>query len=382
LRDDKRGYRGDRLANGRGDQPAVLRQKTIGVGALTQPNRVPIPGLKAKDLVGAPWRVALALQGFATIPATSLAQWADWLRQAREARDWEMVSMVEERIRASVWLDALSTNGWYLRQDIIWQKPNPMPESVTDRCTKAHEYIFLLSKSERYYYDQEAILEPASENTHARVSQDVEKQIGSARANGGTRSDRPMKAVMRSTKPVAGWDTGPGGHSTIGHNQPKDDGDERKLLRDVGVGDRARPRKAVPNRKDLPETQAKLGDYRDEQRKLATEGSGIKNNESFDQAMAIMPTMRNKRSVWTVPTEGFKEAHFATFPTALIEPCILAGCPAGGTVLDPFGGAGTTGLVADRHQRNAILIELNPEYAAMAERRIVGDAPLFAEVHA
>ena len=90
--------------------------------------------------------------------------------------------------------------------------------------------------------------------------------------------------------------------------------------------------------------------------------------------------MRNKRSVWTVATQPFGEAHFATFPPALIEPCILAGCPKGGTVLDPFGGAGTTGLVADRLQRNAILIELNPEYAAMAEGRIRGDAPLFAEI--
>jgi DNA modification methylase len=91
---------------------------------------------------------------------------------------------------------------------------------------------------------------------------------------------------------------------------------------------------------------------------------------------------RNKRSVWTVPTSPFKEAHFATFPPALIEPCILAGCPIGGTVLDPFGGAGTTGLVADRLQRDAILVELNPAYAAMARRRIAGDAPLFAEVAA
>ena len=91
---------------------------------------------------------------------------------------------------------------------------------------------------------------------------------------------------------------------------------------------------------------------------------------------------RNKRSVWTVATQPFKEAHFATFPPALIEPCILAGCPAGGVVLDPFGGAGTTGLVADRLQRSAILIELNPDYAAMAERRIRGDSPMFAEVAA
>jgi DNA modification methylase len=117
-----------------------------------------------------------------------------------------------------------------------------------------------------------------------------------------------------------------------------------------------------------------------EQRKIAEAGSGIKNNVSMDAALAIMPGERNKRSVWTVATQPFSEAHFATFPPALIEPCILAGCPEGGTVLDPFGGAGTTGLVADRLGRNAVLIELNPEYAAMAKRRISGDAPLLTEV--
>jgi len=228
-----------------------------------------LEGIKPKDLMGMPWRVAFALQ------------------------------------------DA----GWWLRSDIIWSKPNPMPESVTDRPTKAHEYVFLLTKSERYHYDAEAILEPASPNTHARLSQDVQNQIGSTRANGGAKTNGNMKAVARN----------------------------------IGVGSNARPRKAAPN------------------------GSGTKNNPSFDAAMAIMPIMRNKRSVWQVPTYSFSEAHFATFPPELPEICIKAGCPVGGTVLDPFGGAGTTGLVADRLQRNAILIELNPEYAAMAERRICGD---------
>ncbi len=249
---------------------------------------VPPPmGLKQKDLVGTPWMVAFALR----------------------------------------------SDGWYLRQDIIWSKPNPMPESVTDRCTKAHEYIFLLSKSGKYYYNQDAILEDCSPNTNARLSQDVQNQIGSERANGGAKTNGNMKAVSRQSWKGSTFD-GP---------------------RDLEV----RP---------------------DTGRKRAPTGSGTKNNDSFDAAMAIMPTKRNKRSVWTVTTEGFKEAHFATFPPALIEPCILAGCPEGGTVLDPFGGAGTTGMVADRLQRNAILIELNPEYAAMAERRIRGDAGMFAEI--
>lgn len=222
-------------------------------------------GLKSKDMMGIPWRVAFALQA----------------------------------------------DGWYLRRDIIWHKLNPMPESVRDRPSTAHEYLFLLSKNERYYYDAEAIVEPVSPNTHARLSQDVMSHVGSARANGGAKTNGNMKAVGRG-----------------------------------------------------PKTQAA--------------GTGIKNNESFVAACSMPVTHRNKRSVWSLATEAFSEAHFATFPPSLVEPCILAGSPAGGTVLDPFGGAGTTGLVADRLQRHATLIELNPEYAALARRRIDGDAPLFA----
>jgi DNA modification methylase len=157
---------------------------------------------------------------------------------------------------------ALRADGWILRSDIIWHKPNPMPEAVKDRPTKAHEYIFLLSKSPRYYYDQEATLEPVSENTHARVSQDVAAQIGSQRANGGTRSDRPMKAVVRH----------------------------------------------VPGAKA----------------KQVAAGSGIKQNSDFVSAVSLLVAKRNKRSVWTVTTCGYREAHFATFPPKLIEPCILA----------------------------------------------------------
>jgi len=200
-------------------------------------------GLKHKDLCGIPWRVAFALQA----------------------------------------------DGWYLRQDIIWSKPNPMPESVTDRCTKAHEYLFLLSKRERYYYDADAIAE--------------------------------------DVKP---WNEG----KIIGY-----DGTQKNC---ETIGD---PRFATRITSDR-----------------------------------VVGSKRNKRSVWEVTTQPFSEAHFATFPPALIEPCIKAGCPVGGTVLDPFGGAGTTGLVADRLQRNAVLIELNPTYAAMSSNRIKDDAPLFAEV--
>ena len=220
---------------------------------------------------------------------------------------------------------ALRADGWYLRQDIIWSKPNPMPESVTDRCTKAHEYIFLMSKRERYYFDQEAILEPVSANTHARLSQDLERQIGSERAHAGGKTNGNMKAVARSR---ASW------------NGSKFD-DERDL-------------KIRPN----------TG------RKRAEVGSGIKNNDSMAEALALQVDARNKRSVWNVNVQGFAEAHFATFPEELIKPCILAGCPAGGTVLDPFGGSGTTGLVARDNGCKAILIELNPDYIEIAKRRL------------
>lgn len=243
-------------------QDTILKQQSKIVG-----------GLKEKDLVGIPWMLAFALR----------------------------------------------SAGWYLRQDIIWQKPNPMPESVSDRCTKAHEYIFLLSKSARYHFTQSAILEPVSANTHARLSQNLQNQVGSKRANGGNKCNGNMKAVGRKVS-----DTG------VGWGK----------LTDLNPGDnRARPPR-------------------------------IKNNESFDASMAIMPNERNKRSVWTVPTQPFSEAHFATFPEKLITPCILAGCPPGGIVLDPFMGAGTTALVALSHSRKFTGFELNPEYIEIANKRL------------
>lgn len=205
------------------------------------------PGLKPKDLIGIPWMLAFALRA----------------------------------------------DGWYLRQDIIWSKPNPMPESVTDRCTKAHEYLFLLSRSERYWFDTAAIAEPLAAASAERYEY----------AFGGAKSEALIEANIRVRCPMPV----------------------------LFAGDRD------------------------------------------------VPTSRNKRSVWTVTSKAFSDAHFATFPPALIEPCILAGCPKGGTVLDPFGGAGTTGLVADRLGRDAILIELNPAYCSMIRNRITNDAPLFVE---
>jgi len=208
--------------------------------AYTGPRSLPTKradGLKPKDLVGIPWRVAFALQA----------------------------------------------DGWYLRQDIIWHKPNPMPESVTDRCTKAHEYIFLMAKSARYYYDAEAIKEECTPDMQRRA------------AAGHTR----------------------GGNGKV----------------DASRGD--------------------VDTLRGEHSKAIDVSNG-----------------RNRRSVWTVTTKPYSGAHFATFPPKLIEPCILAGCPEGGTVLDPFTGSGTTAVVALNNGRNFVGTELNPDYVKLAEDRI------------
>ena len=200
--------------------------------------RAPPDGLKQKDLMGMPWRLAIALQD----------------------------------------------DGWYLRQDIIWHKPNPMPESIKDRCTKAHEYVFLLSKGPRYYFDQSAIREPA-------------------RAQAAPESASRRNSFARQTKYTEGE-----------HGQT---GQHREARADV----------------------------------------------LYDET-------RNKRSVWTVATASFKGAHFATFPPDLVRPCVLAGAPRGGLVLDPFGGAGTTALVAMQEGRRSVICELNPEYAALARQRL------------
>lgn len=258
---------------------------------------------------------------------------------SRDASRWPKQSRNDHRVKKSAaaelkhkdlvgqpWMlaFALRADGWYLRSDIIWHKPNPMPESVYDRPTKAHEYIFLLSKRPKYYYDYEAIMEPVSASTHARMAQQIQKQAGSTRANGGA-NRKTMKAVVRKHPMPTGWDSSGGAHvRKQGRYSPK-----------------------------------------------------IKNNDSFDAAMAVMPSTRNKRSVWKVGSAPFKGAHFATYPPELIRPCIRAGCPVGGTVLDPFGGSGTTALVADQEGRNAILIELNGEYVTMQKQR-TQQSPLLA----
>lgn len=210
--------------------------------------RTATSGIKVKDLIGIPWRVAFALQA----------------------------------------------EGWYLRSDVIWSKSNPMPESIKDRPTKAHEYMFLLSKSERYYYDAEAIKESGVQNEWAGFGQGTEKAV---RGRERIKSHSFKRDVNESPPP--------------------------------GQAQQHRP-----NREDI-------------------EYNG----------------MRNKRSVWTVATQPFPEAHFATFPEKLIEPCILASAPPGGNVLDPFGGSGTTRKVSLENNRECTIIEIGPQYVEIAERR-------------
>ena len=209
---------------------------------------------------------------------------------------------------------ALQADGWILRQEIIWAKPNPMPESVTDRCTKSHEQIFLLSKSPKYYFDQCAIKEPVTQSTVARLSQDVEHQIGSDRVPGKTNGN--MKAV--------------GGARSKRDSFKRDDSKRAEAIHGQTVG---------THRPDRKESEWDT-DY------------------------------RNKRSVWTVSTKPYSGAHFAVFPADLIEPCILAGAPAGGVVLDPFFGTGTTGQVCQALGRKYIGLELNPEYKALQDGRL------------
>lgn len=235
------------------------RAKSNMTGKAGASQKMP-PGLKQKDLIGIPWRVAFALQA----------------------------------------------DGWHLRQDIIWHKPNAMPESVRDRCTKAHEYIFLLSKSERYHFDSDAMQEPASKGaagSEFHTGKTAAHQLGRA-------STKPRTAGNKSNEYVTAYD----GSDTEEH----------------------RTKAGLMNIADTPwET-------------------------------------RNRRSVWTVATKPYKGAHFATFPPDLIRPCILAGCPKDGTVLDPFGGSGTTALVALEEGRKAVLCELNPDYIALAHKRLEG----------
>lgn len=232
---------GDSYSGSNSTKDAVINPNSLSakaghtLGGISKARGI-VGGLKSKDLVGIPWLVAFALR----------------------------------------------YDGWYLRQDIIWAKPNPMPESVTDRCTKAHEYIFLLSKSAQYYFDSKAIEE---------------------RATAGYRDTDFMPTSQKDI---------------------------------------------------LDKTQVKS----------SATGASLNGRDGE------WKETRNKRSVWTISTKPYSGAHFATFPEELINPCILAGCPEGGTVLDPFFGAGTTGVVCKNYRREYLGIELNPEYVKIAEQRL------------
>ena len=235
-------------------------QATLNAGTAKSMDKSKIAGLKQKDLIGIPWMVAFALRA----------------------------------------------DGWYLRSDIIWHKPNPMPESVTDRPTKSHEYIFLLSKSQTYYYDHEAVKEPVESVQPARRF--GRKEYEDVQAAKGHRGARQVAL-----------ENGQGTATSAGNHFGRIFGGE---------------------------------------------------------------TTRNKRSVWTVTTKPYSGAHFATYPIDLITPCVLAGCPEGGVVLDPFMGAGTTAIAAVINQRQYVGCELNPDYVAIAEKRIqdeCGLLMLFAE---
>lgn len=238
-------------------------------GSTSQGSRV-AENCKAKDLVGIPWMLAFALRA----------------------------------------------DGWYLRQEIIWEKPACMPESVSDRPTRSHEQVFLLAKSAKYYYDADAIKEPASKDTHARYARG--------------RSDSHKYS-----------DGGPGGQ-TIARSL--------EHTRKPGVNPKA-----------------------------ALNGDGSRQNASFSNAVKDVVEFRNKRSVWRIANEPNSEEHFAAFPIKLVEPCILAGSPWGGVVLDPFAGLGTVGNACLKHGRNFVGIELNPDYVRMAHERVARHYPLLVQ---
>ena len=221
--------------------------------------RKPPPGIKPKDLVGIPWRVAFALQD----------------------------------------------DGWWLRSDIIWSKPNPMPESVTDRPTRAHEYLFLLTKSARYHYDSDAIREPAE---WARWGK---------------------QTVVKGTPGTGSW---------IGQRSKEE------------LHERARAT--------------------DKQRGHGRRHAGFNDRWDAMTREEQWAMGRNKRDVWEIATRPYAEAHFATFPEALVDPCILAGCPVGGLVLDPFIGSGTVAAVAQRLGRRAVGVDLNEAYLQLASKRV------------
>lgn len=230
---------------------------------------------------------------------------------------------------------ALRADGWYWRGCNIWAKPNAMPESAKDRCTTAHSYVFHFAKSARYFFDGDAISEPAAWERWG--DQTVPKHEGTETAAGWIppRTKDEVRAIK--TKKPDGWDTGPGGHGTI-HREG----------REKGAPTLYNPGNRTTNGQK-PRTDERRG---------------------FDNRLERADGLKHPRSVWTIPTQGFPEAHFATWPEALARRIILAACPAGGTVLDPFAGSGTTLYVSRKLGRRGIGIDLNADYLEMASRRL------------
>lgn len=272
---------------------------------------------------------------------------------------------------------ALQEAGWWVRSEIIWAKPNPMPESIKDRPATAHEKIFMLSRAPRYHYDAEAVRQDGAPDTvdrYHRGRSDNHKWADGG-PGGQTIASSFEKMAAKNPRPPRGRSTH-GGH-TLGDVLPAAERRDRQAeIAAASPGSSGRRMAGFNARWDASEKQ----------RALTPRHEGHVNHAGIEETPRGSRSLRNYEpapvQVWEFAIRPFSEAHFATFPPELAERCIKAGCPAGGHVLDPFGGAGTTGLVADRLGLNCTLIELNPEYAEIARKRIQGDAGLFSDVEA
>lgn len=291
-------------SGGSGNQFGQLDKE--GFESYKQGDRTLSKGVKPKDLIGIPWMVAFALRN----------------------------------------------DGWYLRQDIIWHKPNPMPESVTDRCTKSHEYIFLLSKSPKYYFDHEAIQEEAT--------------------GYDGRKDTLLKGSPKYADQAVVPNTGEQSMAKSGHERWKFknlsyDGQRPNTMHELRA--EGKPDKVYT--KTVPTKIAfggnKYGDN-DDSHFQTYSGNAWEQKVAVGEDGVEIP-IRNKRDVWSVSTEPYSGAHFAVFPTKLIEPCVLAGSATDDTILDPFNGSGTTGIVSLANGRKYVGIELNPKYIEITNDR-------------
>lgn len=259
---------------------------------------------------------------------------------------------------------AMQDDGWWLRANLPWVKRNPMPESTRDRPASAIEYVFMFSKSERYHYDGQAVRRAMSPVSLERLSQpNFDQQTGGPKdTKEGNRSCRKTLENLKRRVP-SGWATSPNYKDQDPRYEKREDKQRGHSKRHAGFNE-------LWDKMSVEEQQAN--------------GRNFRNTDLFYDSIEapyglITNTEGNPLALDVAP-HPFKEAHFATFPPRLIEPLIKAGCPRGGTVLDPFGGAGTTGLVADRLGRNAVLVELNPAYAEIARKRIQGDAGMLSSV--